>query len=110
MMGSQSYMSSYSAQALETVTTPAGTFTNALHVREQRGSGVVRDVWYAPGVGMVMMDDGTQVDEALRATRCRAQWRSRPEAPRRCPSCPSTACGGTPTSRGPDIASRFSTA
>jgi len=61
MMGPQGYMSSYAAQALETVTTPAGTFMNALHVREQRGSGVVRDVWYAPGVGMVMMDDGTQV-------------------------------------------------
>ena len=41
------------------MTTPAGTFANALHVREQRGSGYVRDVWYAPGVGMVKMDDGT---------------------------------------------------
>jgi hypothetical protein len=61
MMGSQTYMSSYSAQALETVATPAGTFANALHVREQRGSGIVRDVWYAPGVGMVMMNDGAQV-------------------------------------------------
>jgi hypothetical protein len=59
MMGGQSYMSSYQAQALETVTTPAGTFANALHVREQRGSGYVRDVWYAPGVGMVKMSDGT---------------------------------------------------
>lgn len=61
MMGSRTYMSTYFAQSLETVTTPAGTFTNALHVREQRGSGVARDVWYAAGVGMVMMDDGTQV-------------------------------------------------
>ena len=39
--------------------TPAGTFTNALHVHEQRGSGYVRDVWYAPGVGVVMMKDAT---------------------------------------------------
>lgn len=61
MMGAQNYMSSYYAQAIETVTTPAGTFANVLHVREQRGSGAVRDVWYAPGVGMVMMDDGAQV-------------------------------------------------
>ena len=59
MMGGQSYMSSYQAQALETVTTPAGTFANALHVREQRGASYVRDVWYAPGVGMVKMNDGT---------------------------------------------------
>ena len=59
MMGSQSYLSSYQANALETVTTPAGIFTSTLHVREQRGSGYVRDVWYAPGVGMVMMNDGT---------------------------------------------------
>ena len=59
MMGGQSYMSSYQAMALETVTTPAGTFVNALHVREQRGSSLVRDVWYAPGVGMVKMNDGT---------------------------------------------------
>lgn len=61
MMGTRSYMSSYSALSVETVTTPAGTFANALHVREQRGSGIVRDVWYAPGVGLVMMNDGTQV-------------------------------------------------
>ncbi len=61
MMGGQSYMSSYQALALETVTTPAGTFTNALHVHEQRGSGVARDVWYAPGVGMIKMSDGTSV-------------------------------------------------
>ena len=58
MMGGQSYMSSYQADALETVTTPAGTFANALHVHEQRGSGVTRDVWYASGVGMVKMTDG----------------------------------------------------
>jgi hypothetical protein len=57
MMGSQSYMSSYYAQALETIAVPAGTFANALHVREQRGSGYVRDVWYAQGVGMVRIDD-----------------------------------------------------
>jgi hypothetical protein len=59
MMGGQNYMSSYQALAQETVTTPAGTFTNALHVREQRGSGFARDVWYAPGVGMVKINDGT---------------------------------------------------
>lgn len=58
LYGGQSYTSSYQALALETVNTPAGTFTNVLHVREQRGSGYVRDVWYAPGVGMVMMNDG----------------------------------------------------
>jgi hypothetical protein len=61
MMGGQNYMSSYQADALETVTTPAGTFANALHVHEQRGSGYVRDVWYAPGVGMVKMQDATSV-------------------------------------------------
>ena len=59
MMGGQSYLSRYQANALETVTTPAGTFVNALHVQEQRGSGYVRDVWYAAGVGMIMMKDGT---------------------------------------------------
>ena len=59
MMGGQSYLSRYQANALETVTTPAGTFADALHVREQRGSGYVRDVWYAPGVGMIRMTDGT---------------------------------------------------
>ena len=59
MMGGQNYLSSYQAQALETVTTPAGTFANTLHVREQRGSSYVRDVWYAPGVGMIQMSDGT---------------------------------------------------
>jgi len=59
MMGGQNYMSSYQAEALESVTTPAGTFANALHVHEQRGSGYVRDAWYAPGVGMVMMRDAS---------------------------------------------------
>ena len=52
-------MSIYQADALETVTTPAGTFANALHVHEQRRSRYVRDVRYAPGVGIVMMNDGT---------------------------------------------------
>ena len=61
MMGGQSYMSSYQALALETVATPAGTFPNALHVREQRGSGYTREVWYAPGVGMIKMMDATSV-------------------------------------------------
>ena len=65
MTGPQSHMSSYQALALETVTTPMGTFTNALHVREQRGSGYSRDVWYSPGVGMVRWMDGTE--EALLA-------------------------------------------
>jgi hypothetical protein len=60
MMGPQSYMSTYKAEALETVTTPMGTFTNALHVREQRGSGYVRDVWYAAGVGMVRWMDADE--------------------------------------------------
>ena len=59
MMGGQNYMSSYQALAVETVTTPAGTLSNVLHVREQRGNGYVRDVWYAPGVGMVKMSDAT---------------------------------------------------
>ena len=63
MTGGQNYMSTYQALALETVTTPAGMFANTLHVREQRGSGVVRDVWYAPGVGMVRMFDGTNTAE-----------------------------------------------
>lgn len=53
MMGPQSYMSTYRAQALETVTTPMGTFADTLHVEEQRGSGRVRHVWYAEGIGMV---------------------------------------------------------
>ncbi|HEX7272691.1 MAG TPA: hypothetical protein VF420_11135 [Casimicrobiaceae bacterium] len=61
MMGGQSYMSSYQALALETVSTPGGTFANCLHVREQRGNGLARDVWYAPGVGMVQMNDGINV-------------------------------------------------
>lgn len=59
MMGGQSFMSSYQALALEAVDTPAGTFQNALHVHEQRGSGYARDVWYAPGVGMIKMIDAT---------------------------------------------------
>mgnify|MGYP006270283609 CR=1 FL=1 len=57
MMGTDDHMSSYQALALETVSTPAGTFANALHVHEQRGSGYARDVWYAPNVGIVMMSD-----------------------------------------------------
>jgi hypothetical protein len=63
MMGGQGYMSRYQALALETVSVPAGTFANSLHVRELRGSGVVRDVWYAPGVGMVRMNDGDTLAE-----------------------------------------------
>jgi len=59
MMGGQNYMSSYQALALETVATPAGTFSNALHIREQRGNGYMRDVWYAPGIGLVKINDGT---------------------------------------------------
>ena len=68
MMGPQSYMSSYQALALETVVTPAGTFPNALHVHEQRGSGEQRDVWYAPGVGMVRWMNGTEEAVLARAT------------------------------------------
>ena len=60
MMGPQSHMSSYQALALETVTTPMGTFTNVLHIHEQRGAGYSRDVWYAQGVGMVRWMDGTE--------------------------------------------------
>lgn len=59
MMGSDDHVSTYQAPALEPVTTPAGMFANALHVHEQRGSGYVRDAWYAPNVGMVMMQDAT---------------------------------------------------
>jgi hypothetical protein len=65
MMGPQHYTSSYQALALETVVTPAGTFTNALQVGEQRGSGCTRDVWYAAGVGMVCWMDADE--EALLA-------------------------------------------
>lgn len=61
MMGAQGFMSNYQALALETVSTPTGAFQNALHVREQRGSGYTREVWYAPGVGMVKMMDATSV-------------------------------------------------
>ena len=61
MMGAQGFMSSYQALALESVSTPAGTFQNALHVREQRGSGYTREAWYAPGVGMVKVMDATSV-------------------------------------------------
>lgn len=61
LAGGFGHMSRYSALALETVTVPAGTFANALRVREERGNGVTRDVWYAPGVGRVMMAEGAQV-------------------------------------------------
>ena len=63
MVGAQGYMSAYQALALETVVTPAGTFANALHVRERRGDGYERDVWYAPDVGVVRWMDGRE--EAL---------------------------------------------
>jgi len=59
--GGFGHMSRYSALALETITVPAGTFANSLHVREERGDGIARDVWYAPGVGRVMMAEGAQV-------------------------------------------------
>jgi hypothetical protein len=61
MMGGMSYMSSYQAMALETVDTPAGRFENALHVHEQRGSGYIRDIWYAPGVGVAKIMDGNSI-------------------------------------------------
>jgi len=60
MTGPQSHMSSYQALALESVATPMGTFSTALHVREQRGSGYSRDVWYSPGVGIVRWMDATE--------------------------------------------------
>jgi hypothetical protein len=68
MTGPQDYMSSYQAEALETVTTPMGTFYNALHVREQRGSGYVRDVWYASGAGMVRWMDANEEAQLVRVT------------------------------------------
>jgi hypothetical protein len=63
MMGAVGYTSMYQALALETVDTPAGTFTNCLHVYEKRGDGTERDVWYAPNVGVVRWMDKTE--EAL---------------------------------------------
>ena len=63
MMGTVGYTSTYQALALETVVTPAGTFTNSLHVYEKRGDGTERDVWYAPNVGVVRWMDKTE--EAL---------------------------------------------
>lgn len=65
MMSAQNHMSGYQALALETVSTPAGTFYNAMHIREQRGPDYVRDVWYASGVGMVRWMDS--VEEGLLA-------------------------------------------
>jgi hypothetical protein len=59
MMGGQAYTCSFQALALETVATPAGTFAGALHVRQQCGPDSTRDIWYAPDVGMVRMDDAT---------------------------------------------------
>jgi hypothetical protein len=69
MMGAQSYMSSYQALALETVVTPAGTFPNALHVHEVRGSGYSRDVWYAADVGMVRWMDGQEEAVLAKVTK-----------------------------------------
>ena len=66
--GPQNYMSSYQALALETVMTPMGTFTNALHVHELRGSGYSRDVWYAHGVGMVRWMDASEEAVLARVT------------------------------------------
>jgi hypothetical protein len=68
MMGAQNHMSSYQALALESVMTPMGTFTNALHVHEQRGPGYARDVWYAPGVGMVRWLDASEEAVLARVT------------------------------------------
>jgi hypothetical protein len=59
MMGGRTFTSGYQALALETVITPAGTFRDVLHVRELRGTGYTRDVWYAPGIGIVKMMDAT---------------------------------------------------
>ena len=63
MMGAVGYTGMYQALALETVVTPAGTFTNCLHVYEKRGDGTERDVWYAPNVGVVRWMDKSE--EAL---------------------------------------------
>lgn len=68
MTGPQNYLSSYRAEALETVATPAGTFNNALHIREQRGDGYSRDVWYAAGVGMVRWMDSQEEALLVRVT------------------------------------------
>ncbi len=60
MTGTVAYASMYQAMGLETVVTPAGTFANCLRVREKRGSGYERDVWYAHGVGMVRWSDANE--------------------------------------------------
>jgi hypothetical protein len=69
MAGSQGYMSSYQALGLETLATPAGTFPDALHVREHRGSGYERDVWYAAGLGVVRWMDSREEAVLTRMTR-----------------------------------------
>ncbi len=69
MMGAQNYMSSYQALALETVVTPAGTFPNALHVHEVRGSGYTRDVWYVADVGMVRWMDSQEEAVLTKVTK-----------------------------------------
>ncbi len=51
----------------ETVTVPAGTFENCLHLRKTENDSSVFDIWYAPGVGLVqitgpMYDTGTKTE------------------------------------------------
>ena len=50
--GTQVYNVLHTANTLETVTVPAGTFPNALQVYENNG-GYRRNLWFAPGVGLV---------------------------------------------------------
>jgi hypothetical protein len=69
MMGPQGYMSTYQALALETVVTPAGTFTGALHVHERHGNGYERDVWYAADVGMIRWVDSHEEAVLARFTK-----------------------------------------
>lgn len=54
----------------ETVTTPMGTFTSALHVRRVSGSGKkLKDYWYVRGIGKVKEDGSDkQVEELISHT------------------------------------------
>jgi hypothetical protein len=68
MTGRMDYAGMYQAMGLETVVTPAGTFVDCLHVREQGPSGRQRDVWYARDVGIVRWIDDTE-EAVLAAVR-----------------------------------------
>ena len=39
----------------ETIVTPAGTFTDCLHLRKQEDENAVSDIWYKDGVGIVKL-------------------------------------------------------